>query len=108
MNTGLPSGVWSYPDGTFPGHDSVMWIDSARRRIITIVVIKLDPLRRTAMRIWYEPESETSIRIRLKPTEAWRNQEFKLEPDRLTWIHPGRSDQPGRRLSPNEYPDWLR
>jgi len=83
-----------------------MWVDEVRRRIITIVVAKIDPVKRLACRMWYEPESEFSIRTRLKPTGTWRSQEFRIEPDRLVWIHPG-GDQTGTRLSPNEYPEWL-
>jgi hypothetical protein len=105
-DAGLHSGLWSYRSSVFAAHDDVMWIDAGRHRIITFVVIKVDPVKRAQMRTWYRPESPGSIRAGLKPRALERIHEFRLENDVLIWRHPT-GDQPWRRLETNESPDWL-
>lgn len=83
-----------------------MWIDEALRRIVTFVVVRVDPIKRLPMRIWYEPESATSIRTGLKPTITGRVHEFRIKHDTLVWKF-ANHEQAWKRLSPNEYPERL-
>lgn len=96
MNTNdpLPSGVWSFPDKDFPDYPHIEWIDSARRRIVGFHLRTVkEPHKRGAAPRWYEPESATTIRIRLWPNGPERIQQFCLAPDQLMFIHPGYDDQ---------------
>lgn len=91
---------------SFEEHDDFMFIDEDRRRLITFVVYAVDPLKRAAMRHWYQPVSATSISARLRPTDAWRVHEFQLEDDRLSWTYGGRV-HPWQRVPWEQRPDWL-
>lgn len=83
-----------------------MSIDESRGRIITFVVISIDPVKHAPMRSWYRPESATSIIARLRPTEPWRVHEFQLNGDQLSWTYGG-GIHVWRRVLPNEQRDWL-
>ena len=83
-----------------------MSIDESRGRIITFVVISIEPVKHAAMRFWYRPETATSITARLRPTESWRVHEFQLDGDRLSWTYGG-ATHVWRRVLPNQQPDWL-
>jgi hypothetical protein len=105
-NQGLCSGVWSFPSHVFPGHEDVMWIDEARRRIVTFVVVSVNPCRRAQVRTWYMPASATSILAGLKPLELGSMHGFRLEDDVLVLLtYCG--EQAWRHLPRNEFPDWL-
>ena len=99
-------GIWTYPSLTFPDPAEFMSIDESRGRIITFVVISIEPVKHAPMRHWYRPESATSIAARLRPTDPWRVTEFQLDDDRLLWTYGG-ATHTWRRVLPNEQPDWL-
>lgn len=83
-----------------------MSIDESRERIITFVVLSVDPIKRGPMRNWYRPESPTSISIKLNPANDWRVIEYRWEGDEILWTYGGRTHA-WKRVPPDEYPDWL-
>jgi hypothetical protein len=99
-------GIWTYPSLTFPDHAEFMSIDGLRGRIITFVVISVEPVKHVPIRSWYCPASATSITARLRPTEPWRVYVFQLDGDHLSWTYGGATHS-WRRVLPNEQPDWL-
>jgi len=99
-------GVWTYPSLTFPQNNDFMSIDEVRGRIISFIVIGIDPVRRHPMSFWYRPVSATSITTRLRSSETWRINEYEFEGDRLLWKYGGGAHA-WRRVPPNERPDWL-
>ena len=46
-------GIWTHPSLTFPDHAEFMCIDESRGRIITFVVISIEPVKHVPMRSWY-------------------------------------------------------
>ena len=83
-----------------------MSIDEARGRIITFVVISIDPVKHAPMRSWYRPESATSITARLQQNGTWRSHEFRFEDGKLVWTY-GNGTHAWRRVLPDEWPAWL-
>jgi hypothetical protein len=83
-----------------------MSIDESRGRIITFVVISIEPVKHAPMRSWFRPESATSITARFRPTDPWRVHEFQLDGDRLSWTYGGATHS-WRRVLTNEKPNWL-
>src|SRR5688500_15989268 len=105
-NAALQSGVWSYPDTFFEGQMAFVWIDEARRRIVSFHVVSLNPLRRIPMRIWYMQASATSILAGLHPLRLGLMHEYRFEGDTLIWMHP-EGEQAWRYLPQEEWPEWL-
>lgn len=99
-------GLWTYPSATFPEHDDFMFVDEGRSRILSFLVIVANPIKRSAIRNWYQSVSAAAISVRLRPADAWRVHEFKLEGDRLTWVY-GTRIQEWKRVTWVQRPEWL-
>ncbi len=106
MSTSPFGGLWTYPSTLFSQHDDFMFIDEIRGRIITFVVISIEPVKYISMRSWYNPESATSITSRLRPSESWVVHEFQLDGDLLSWKYGG-ANHVWRRVPKNKQPEWL-
>jgi hypothetical protein len=99
-------GLWTIRSSAFPEHHEFMFIDEGRGRIVTFVVIGVEPVQRAPMRSWYRPVSATSITARLRPTDPWREHEFRLDGDQISWTYGGATHS-WKRVSPESHPDWL-
>ena len=99
-------GIWTYPSINFPSHAEYMAIDESRGRIITFVVISIEPVKLAPIRSWYRPVSASSVAARLQATEPWRIHEFQLDGNRLLWKYTG-GNLALRRIHSDEKPDWL-
>jgi hypothetical protein len=99
-------GLWTYPSTECPGQYDFMFIDESRGRIVNFVVMKAEPFRQLPMRLWYRPTSPTSIVVRLRPEEPWREHVFDLNGDTLSWTVGG-TVQPWGRVPQEAHPDWL-
>lgn len=99
-------GLWSYPSIAHTKHKDFMIIDEERRRIITFVIITDDPSKRVPLRNWYRPVSATSISVRLRSIDPWRDHDFRLEGDCLGWTFGGEVHT-WRRVPWEERPEWL-
>ena len=58
------------------------------------------------MRMWYEPDSSASIKVRHKPTDEARSNAYRFEDGKLIWKWVG-SEYGWDRASPENHPDWL-
>jgi hypothetical protein len=99
-------GLWTIRSSDFPEHHEFMFIDEGRGRIVTFVVVSVEPGKRAVLRLWYRPESATSFAARLRPTDPWRVQEFRLDGDQLSWTYGGVTHT-WKRVFPESRPDWL-
>lgn len=106
MSTSQFGGLWTYPSTLFSQHEDFMFIDEVRGRIITFVVISIEPVKYIPMCSWYRPESATSITSRLRPIGSWVVHEFQLDGDLLSWTYGG-ANHAWRRVPANKQPEWL-
>jgi hypothetical protein len=99
-------GLWAYPSTLCPGEHEFAFVDESRGRVVQFVIVSAISLRRSQMRVWYRPQSATSIVSRLKREYPWRAWVFVLDGDTLSWTL-GETIQTWRRASQEERPDWL-
>ena len=106
MSVNPIGGLWTYPSTIFPQQNDYMFIDVARNRMITFVIMREDPPWRPAIKHWYKPETDTTITARLRPTEEWRTHEYDLQSNSLNWRYGGKVHE-WRRVLWEQRPDWL-
>jgi hypothetical protein len=99
-------GVWKHSAGASSEYDEFMCVDELRGRIVVFVVVDLPPVKRVPMRLWYRPESATSIAATLRPNGPWQITAFHRDGDFTTWTYGG-SDHTWHRIADSEYPGWL-
>ncbi len=84
-----------------------MWIDEGKKRIVTFVVITVDPLLRVPMPVWYEIKSATAIRTRLRLDQPWQTYAFRLQGDQFFWRWSTNPEYGARRLPVESRPEWF-
>jgi hypothetical protein len=107
MNAFLSTGIWSSPSQTYPGEFEFMAIDTTTMRIVTFVVIEIDPIKRVPMKTWYRQTEPGIIDVRLKPTSEWKSHSYTIEGNTIYWIMYAK-EYPWINVPENNLPEWFR
>ena len=103
-------GLWTYPSHSgIPGRFDFVFIDESRGRLVQFNLLDPgsgSPCLMKPMRLWYRPQSATSIVTRLSREDPWREFVFALDGDTMSWTFAGIVST-WRRVSLEARPAWL-
>jgi hypothetical protein len=107
MNTFLPDGVWSCESINSPGETEFMVIDTAKKRIVSFMVMNVNPVRRfPVVQLWYKQITSGLIHTRRKDTAKWHEEYYESDGASVSWIK-SHGTYSWTRVSPPDVPDWL-
>lgn len=105
--TNTLNSVWSRKSLHLPTHLEYSVVDEARHRIIAFVPVEFaSGVRHIPMRLWYEMETENSVRSRLDRKAHGQVHSFRFEGVDLVWKFSG-MDCVFKHVAPDDYPEWL-
>jgi hypothetical protein len=101
----LTSGIWVHSSLAFPGDLEFMCVHSEARRIISSVVLGVDPVRHSYIAAWFRDAGPGQVEVRLRPGEDWRPQNYRIDGHTIYWFRDG-IGYPWTRFDATQLPDW--
>jgi hypothetical protein len=84
----------------------LLLIDASRGRLITFIKADETSDRWIEMPVWFELDSTSRIRTKLKPANPWRLEEYRFEGETLVFDNPSGVSGWGS-IPSEECPDWF-
>jgi hypothetical protein len=99
---------WRAPSQEFPDQLEYMLIDPEKGRCISSVTVQANPIKRSAISVWYKQGQPNVFSTRLKLSDTWRDSFYRLEGDTIFWKWSLEGvEYPWIATPESEIPEWF-